>query len=376
MKKQAVVVQVLPSLQSGGVERGTLEIARYLVQQGYRSIVLSAGGRLVDTLEAQGSEHITIDIGKKSLLTLRHIPFLRRFLRTEQVDILHLRSRMPAWVCYLAWRSMPPAHRPRLVTTVHGLYSINRYSRIMTKGERVIAVSETVQSYIEQHYKTEKEKIALIYRGVDRAHYPFHYQPNTIWLNQWHQTYPALRNKKLLVLSGRISRLKGHTDLIKVMSKLSSLPSVHALIVGEVKKGKESYQQELVQLAKSLGVESTITFLGHRQDMREIMSIAKIVLSLSYTPESFGRVSIEALSLGVPVIGYDHGGVGEQLKMLLPEGKVAVGDIDALAERIQHWLQQPPIIQREHPFLLSEMVQQTVSVYEALLDESSPEYSL
>ena len=132
------VLQVLPSLEGGGVERGTLEVAAELVRRGHRSLVISSGGRLVAALEQEGSRHFSWPLGRKSLITLGYILPLRRFMAEQRVDIVHVRSRMPAWVVWLAWRGMDPASRPRLVTTVHGLYSVSRYSAVMTWGERVI----------------------------------------------------------------------------------------------------------------------------------------------------------------------------------------------------------------------------------------------
>ena len=153
--KKLTVVQILPALQSGGVERGTLEVAGALVHAGHRSIVVSAGGSLVRELVASGSEHISLPVGRKSLLTLLH------------VDILHARSRLPAWIAWLAWRGMPPQERPHFVTTVHGLYSVNRYSAIMTRGERVIAVSDTARQYILDNYsEVNPGSVVTIFRGV------------------------------------------------------------------------------------------------------------------------------------------------------------------------------------------------------------------
>jgi glycosyltransferase involved in cell wall biosynthesis len=142
------VLQVLPALDSGGVERGTLEIARALVAADHESWVVSAGGRLVSRLRRQGSQHIEWDLGRKNPLTLRHVPALRRWLRESAFDVVHLRSRMPAWLVWLAWRGMDPATRPRLVSTVHGLHSVSRYSAIVTCGERVIVVSDAVRRYV------------------------------------------------------------------------------------------------------------------------------------------------------------------------------------------------------------------------------------
>ena len=147
------VLQLLPALDGGGVEQGTVDIARGLCEAGHHALVISAGGRMVDDLQHAGARHLTLDIGRKSPLTLRHVGSLARLLAREQVDILHLRSRMPAWVGYLAWRRVPESDRPRLVSTVHGFYSVSRYSAIMTRGERVICVSQAIRDYVRDGCK-------------------------------------------------------------------------------------------------------------------------------------------------------------------------------------------------------------------------------
>ncbi|MCG8323936.1 MAG: glycosyltransferase, partial [Thiotrichales bacterium] len=136
------VIQALPALEVGGVERGTLEVAAELAARGHRSIVISSGGRLVSELARAGSEHINCPIGKKSLLTFRHVFTLREIFRRQNIDIVHARSRLPAWLCWLALRGMPADRRPAFITTVHGPYSVNAYSRIMCYGKHVIAISE------------------------------------------------------------------------------------------------------------------------------------------------------------------------------------------------------------------------------------------
>jgi hypothetical protein len=153
MAASLTVLQVLPALDSGGVERGTLEVGAYLSANGHRSIVISAGGRMVNLLEKQGSEHHAWPIGKKSLLTLKLVHQLRKFLEKENVDILHVRSRFPAWIAYLAWKKMNPKTRPAFLTTVHGPYSVSPYSEVMTKGERVIVISDMIREYVTSQYK-------------------------------------------------------------------------------------------------------------------------------------------------------------------------------------------------------------------------------
>jgi glycosyltransferase involved in cell wall biosynthesis len=333
--RRLTVVQLLPALESGGVERGTLEVGKYLVERGHRSIVISAGGRLVAQLVGEGSEHLTWDIGRKSLWTLRLVPRLRRFLTENRVDLLHARSRMPAWVAYLAWRGMDPATRPRFVTTVHGLYSVNPYSAVMVKGERIIAVSDTVRDYVLRHYpEVDPARLVVIPRGVDPAEYPHGYRPPEAWLAAWRAQYPQLIDKRLLTLPGRITRLKGHEDFIELVARLKAagLP-VHGLIVGGVHPRKRRYYNALVDKVQRMGLSADITFTGQRADLREIMAVSDLVLSLSTQPESFGRTVLEALSLGVPVVGYAHGGVGEVLQRLYPEGRVALGDLDGLVRK-------------------------------------------
>lgn len=366
--RRLTVVQVLPALESGGVERGTLEVGRYLVEQGHRSIVISAGGRMVEQLTRAGSEHLTWDIGRKRLWTLRLIPRLRRFLIDNRVDILHARSRMPAWVAYLAWRGMDPAVRPRFVTTVHGLYSVNAYSAVMVKGERVIAVSQTVRDYILCHYpKVEPARIVVIPRGVDPDEYPHGYQPPAEWLAAWRAQYPQLVGRKVLTLPGRITRLKGHEDFIELIARLkASGEPVHGLIVGGADPRKAAYLRELQTKIAAAGLSADISLTGQRDDLREIMAVSDLVLSLSKQPESFGRTVLEALSLGVPVVGYAHGGVGEVLAARMPAGAVAVGDHNALTERVRELLH---LGVRPHPaggHTLRAMLSATLDLYTAL----------
>jgi glycosyltransferase involved in cell wall biosynthesis len=358
------VVQVLPALQSGGVERGTLEVAEYLVQHGHRSTVISAGGRMVSKLKAAGSHHVTMDIGRKSLCTLRFINRLKTFLIENQVDILHVRSRFPAWICYLVWKSMDPITRPKLITTVHGPYSVNAYSKIMTKGEQVIVISKMIRDYVIKNYQVSPEKLMLNYRGVSDTDHPYGYQPSDKWLNQWYLDYPQTRNKLLITLPGRLTRWKGQLDFIEVIAKIKPInPQVHGLIVGEAKKGKTAFLETLKQKVDELELTGNISFTGHRSDVREVMAISNIVMSLSTTPEAFGRISIEALSMGRPVIAYAHGGVEEQLSQILPSGLVTVGDTEKVANLAAYWLEKPPIIPEKHSFSLQSMLENTLTVY-------------
>lgn len=360
------ILQLLPALDSGGVERGTLEVGKHLVDNGHRSLVISAGGRMVDQLQQEGSTHFAWPIGKKSLWTLRHVGRLRRFLREQQVDIVHARSRMPAWVAWLAWRGMEAAHRPRFVTTVHGLYSVNAYSAIMARGEQVIAVSETVRDYVLNNYpSTDPARIRVIPRGIDPLAYPHGYTPDPAWLERWQAQYPQLAGRTILTLPGRITRLKGHEDFIELIARLRATgEAVHGLIVGGAEVKKLPYLAELQQTVRQRGLSDDITFTGQRSDLREIMAISDIVLSLSSKPEAFGRTVLEALGIGIPVVGYAHGGVGEQLSRLYPQGQVTLGDLDGLVEHCRKVGRQTRIIPAAALPTLQSMLASTLSVYE------------
>lgn len=370
MSRKLTVLQMLPALEGGGVERGTLEVAAELVRQGHRSIVISCGGALVDRLLAEGSEHVCWDVRSKRPWTLRYVRRLRRFLQDKRVDILHPRSRVPAWVAYLAWRKMLAKTRPHLVTTVHGLNSVNAYSRIMTRGERVIVVSDTVRDYIMQNYpQTDPQRLRLIPRGIDPAEFPHAWKPADAWQRSWYAQYPQLRDRKVLTLPGRITRLKGHQDFIELVAQLrQGGANVHGLVVGGEDPYRKAYAQEIRELVREKRLEADITFTGARSDIRDVFAVSDLVLSLSQQPESFGRTVLEALSLGIPVVGYDRGGVGEILEALYPAGRVPSGDLSALQTTVEDLLKAAPPVPAEQPFTLSAMLASTLAVYRELAD--------
>ena len=370
--RRLTVLQVLPALESGGVEKGTLEIAAALVENGHRSMVMSAGGRLVEQLRSAGSEHFDWPIGKKSLATLLLIGKLRKFFIEQQIDIVHVRSRLPAWIVYLAWKSMDPVNRPRFVTTVHGFNSVSWYSEIMIRGEKVIAVSNSVKQYVLENYlRAEADTITVIHRGIDRELYPYGYRPAESWVSDWYQQFPSLVEQKIVTLPGRITRLKGHEDFVKIIKTLVAKSyAVTGVIAGGAEEKKREYFESLQALIKNEGLDNHIIFTGHRSDLREIMAVSDVVLSLTQKPESFGRTTLEALSMGVPVCGYAHGGVKEQLDVLLPEGEVEPGNVQAVSNTLSRWFDDPPGIVREHDFLLGNMLDETLKLYEELVPVS------
>lgn len=370
MKKKLTIVQLLPDLNSGGVEKGTLEVAKAIVEAGHRSIVISGGGRLVELLEREGSEHVNWNIGKKSLLTFFQVRPIRKWLQENNIDVIHVRSRLPAWVAYLAWRKMPSKSRPYFITTMHGLNSVSRYSKVMTYGEKIIAVSNTVHDYILNNYPdTLEDKITIIPRGIDITEFPFSYQPDNNWFKKWNVDFPRAKGKWLITIPGRLTRLKGHNDFIDVIKKLKgSHPNVHGLIVGGEDPKRLSYAQELYNRVKNEGLESNITFTGFREDMKQIYAVSSVVLSLSIKPESFGRTTVEAISLGKAVIAYNHGGVGETLGNIYPKGLVALGDIQGISKRCSQLYNSEITAPKhaQHHYMKQDMLDQTIELYESL----------
>lgn len=365
--RKLTVLQVLPALESGGVERGVLEVAEALVAAGHRSLVVSGGGRMVSELTSRGSEHFEKSLGTKSPLTLRHALWLRRLMIDQRIDVVDIHSRMPGWVTWLAWKSLPPAKRPAFVSTLHGLHSTGFYSSVMCRGEHVIVVSETVRDYVRKNYSfVPEDRMHLIHRGIDGREYPRGFQPDDKWKGDFFQQFPATKNQPLLTLAGRITRLKGHEDLLKLMARLRDRGlTAHALIVGGADPRKAAYADEMKALAASLKLSNNVTFTGHRSDLKQIYAISSIVFSLSSTPESFGRTVAEALSIGTPVVGYNHGGVSEILAAEFPSGAVEKGNLDALTATVEAILKQN---QRPIPgpnvFEKEAMLRKTLDIYE------------
>lgn len=361
------VVQLIPALHSGGAERSVLEVGQALVQAGHRSIVISAGGRLVKQLQTEGSEHITLDIGRKSLLTLGRLGRLRRILRELKPDVVHVRSRLPAWMGWWALKGMSP--RPHFITTVHGLNSPGRYSAIMLRGERIVVVSQTVRDYLISHYdKVDTTRIRIVPRGIDPDKFPYGHRPDESWQRAFFNEFPNLAGAPLLTLPGRGTRLKGHHDAIELVAELKQRGiDTRLLLLGVIEPGREAYVQELKDLIKGRGVTNQVVMTAPREDVRDIYAMSALILQLSNKPEAFGRTVVEALALCRPVLGYAHGGVGELLAELYPAGRVPPGDRERLVERAAELLRVAPPISPLQRYRLVDMQHASLALYEEVV---------
>ncbi|WP_323846705.1 glycosyltransferase family 4 protein [Microbulbifer magnicolonia] len=367
-------MQLLPALNSGGVERGTVDFARALVAAGHESIVISSGGRMVEQLQREGSRHIAMPIHRKSLASLWQVRPLRKLLTELHADIVHVRSRVPAWLTYLAWKKMPAASRPRLVSTAHGLYSINRYSAVMAKSEQVIAISQCVRDYLVENYPKDLQRPPqIVYRGVDtREFYPDLPLPED-WLANTCAEFPQLRDRRWLLLPGRLTRWKGQEDFIDLMARLAEKHAdIHGVILGGSEPNKAHYEEELKQRARDLGIADRVSFVGHRADIRYWYRQSALVFNLSQRPEPFGRTVIEAAAIGTPIVGYDIGGPAESLRACFPEGLVAKSDPEALYKTTCALLDGPALSARLTPeFTLENQARHTIEIYQSLLTEKS-----
>ena len=370
------VVQALAALSLGGSELVATELAEFL-GPAHRVTVIAGAGPLQARVEAAGAEFLSWPIGRKRLGTLAYIRRLADWLRAEQPDIVHVHSRLPAWICRLAFRQLKPEQRPAFITSVHGHYSVSRYSAVMASGDRVIAVSDHIRDYTLRYYPmADPARLATIHGGTDPAVFRYGYRPGPAWWRQTLAEYPELRDRRILCLPGRLSRYKGHATFIEMIAALAAeFPEVHGVVVGKAKPGSR-FRSELEGLAERSGILNRITFTGDRTDMRDWMSASEIVFNLcSDPPEAFGRIVPEALHLGVPAIGWNHGGVQEVLERMFPEGAVQPDQPRELLARARSFLRARPVVAPSREFLLEDSMNKTLRLYQSTLTPGPAEAS-
>ncbi len=323
--RRLTVMQLVPALASGGVERTTLEVAAAVVAAGHRSIVVSAGGRLVPDLETAGSEHVTLPIGSKSLRALVSARALRTLLAGLRPDIVHARSRLPAWLGWWALRGLTTP-RPHFITSVHGLNSPGWYSSILARGERVICVSPTVREHVLRQWpSTDLARLCIIEPGID----VLHFSAGTIATPDG--AAPPGPHIWRLLLPGRGTRLKGHAHAIDLVADLRAAGVAADLhLLGALEPGREAYVAQLRAQAAALGISAQVRISEPSPEIVAAYRDCDLVLQVSDKPEAFGRTVVEALSVGKPVVGWAHGGVGDLLARHFPQGAVPLGDRQAL----------------------------------------------
>jgi glycosyltransferase involved in cell wall biosynthesis len=335
--QKKTILQVVPALISGGVERGTIEIAKYIVDAGHNSIVISAGGPLVESLIENGSEHIELNVASKNpFMIWRNACKIANIIRNKNVNIVHARSRAPAWSCYMAAKKT----NIKLITTFHGIYNFKNfikkfYNSVMTEGVRVIAVSNFVKKHIVDNYKVDSNKITVIHRGVN--HEEFSKEQNSeSKLASFREKYNVPADTPVLLLPARMTYWKGHTVLIDAIEKIKHL-NFYCIMAGDLAK-HPAYISRIKDKIHNYKIQNRIQLFGNEPDMIGLYGISDIVLSTSIEPEAFGRTIIEAQSMEKLVIATNIGGACETIQDGANGFHVKPNDSVALAQKIEHCL--------------------------------------
>ncbi|MCM2471871.1 glycosyltransferase family 4 protein [Rhizobium sp. CG5] len=324
------ILQLLPALGDGGVERSAVEMAEYLSARQLDNWVVSAGGPLVPHVEAAGGRHVTLDVGRKSPVALLSSAWsLARLIDAEKIDIVHARSRMPAWVALLALRLA--RRKPAFLTTFHGVYghrnALKRfYNSAMLRGRAVIANSEFIRHHIAEVYGYPDSRIIVAPRGID----PALFDP-ALYSRQSRDAIRAdlggLPDGPLVVMVGRITGWKGHAVLIDAFARLAAKNARLAIVGG----GVDTAVADLCQRIAALDLGDRVMLTGSRRDIPAILAASDLAISASTLPEAFGRAAIEAQAMEVPVVATAHGGSLETVMPGVTGWLVPPGDAPALA---------------------------------------------
>ena len=352
------ILQIVPELNVGGVETGTLDLAKYLVRSGHKVVVVSAGGTLVSDLEAIGAKHYALAVHKKSFFSMyKLVPVLAQIINQEQIDIVHARSRVPAWIAYFATRRTKVV----FITTCHGYYQKHPFSYVMGWGKRVIALSNVIARHMIEDFGVLHERIRIVPRSVDMEKFKY--------------LSPDKKRKEEFNVGiiGRITPLKGHLYFIKAMARIArQVPRLKIWIVGEAPASKEAYKEEVQVLVRRLGLWHCTEFLGTQKDIPGILAHLDLVVLATTTHEAFGRVIVEAQASGVPVVATRVGGVID----IIEDGKngflVPPADPKSMADAIfkiykdtalARTLSENALLKVKEQYNVELMVKNTLDVY-------------
>ena len=379
--KPPVVLQVVPGLATGGAERGCVDVGVALAATGAHTLVASAGGPMTRELDRAGVEHVRLALDSKNPWTIwRNADRLAEIIRAEGVEVVHARSRAPAWSAWLAAQRTGA----RFMTTFHAPYNFKsrlkqRYNSVMAKGERIIAISEFIRSHILDNYEVSPEVVRVIHRGID--HGIFHpdrvTQPRLIQLaQQWRLP----DDRPVVLLPGRLTRWKGQLDLIDALAKLKRRDVVCLMVGGD--QGRHRYRRELEHRIAQHDLGGVVHLVDHCTDMAAAYMLSTVVVSASREPEAFGRVIVEAQAMGKPVIVTNIGAVMETVIPGETAEIVPPADPEALADALAHALsltgeERAMVAERamahatKH-FHKERMCRETLAVYRELADSPRP----
>jgi glycosyltransferase involved in cell wall biosynthesis len=376
------VLQIIPALGAGGAEQAVVDINAALIQHGDASFVVSQGGVREAEIVAAGGTHIRLSAASKNPRTIiANSQKLAALIREQKIDIIHARSRAPAWSAWLAARQTGCVY----MTTFHAAYAFNNplkkfYNRVMTRGEHIIAISDFIAQHIKTHYGVAADKITTIYRGINLER--FDRQDVTLErITALRSLWKLADGQRVVLLPARLSRIKGHTVLIEAMRLLAEQGEAEDAVVVMIgaEQGRTQYVKDLWNQIISNRLRDRVVLADHCDDMPAAYALADLVVVPSLVPEGFGRVPVEAQVMGVPVIASDLGATRETIIPDVTGWLVPPDDAPALAEKMHLALkllpaerarlaQQAVAHARSH-FTLTKMVQETLAVYQRVLTD-------
>ncbi len=352
-------MQLLPALELGGTERGVVDLARAMKKIGHDTIVVSSGGALVAELQKTGIPHYGLPVHQKSLASLFLIDELVKIIQREHVDIIHARSRVPAWLGWLAARKTGIP----FITTCHGHYSVHPLSFVMGWGKRVIVASHAIGRRMIDLFGVPPDRIRLIPRGVDLSQFTFSFAK-----------FEKHKGPLRIVLIGRFSPSKGQVDFLKAVHLLRSrMTHFEVSIVGSEGKGRHRYTDLMKKTIHQFGLESCVKILPPTRDIPGLLAQSDLLVLSSLLPEPFGRVIIEAGAVGTPVAATWLGGVLDIIDHNVNGLLFPPKNIPAMAEAMYELLtdrdkaKQFAVSLRkkvEEKFNLDQMVQKTLEIYQ------------
>ncbi len=374
--RQPVIVQILPALVSGGVERGTVEIAQAVQAAGGHAVVISNGGPLVRHIERCGGKHIVLQVNVKNPMRW---PGLRRqlksILQVENADIVHVRSRVPAWLALTLAKSMGIA----TISTVHGRFTTGsflkrRYNAKLLDAGQVIAISDYVHGLITSQYVGVEDRLRVVHRGVDTDIF----DPSAVSqvrIINFANTVALPEAVSVIMMPARSSSWKGHHILLDALAKLKDLDFV-CLFVG-ASDGKPGFVRDIAEYALARGLEGRFRLTPFVDDMPAALMVADVVVMPSITPEPFGRVALEAQAMGRPIVAFAHGGAVESIEHRKTGWLATPGDAESLAANIRTALSLEPQARKalatharahiEAHFSTVKMCQETLKIYRRML---------
>ena len=374
--RQPVIVQILPALVRGGVERGTVEMAHAIQAAGGYAVVISNGGPLVRHIERCGGKHISLPVHVKNPLRW---PGLRRQLKTifqaENADIVHVRSRVPAWLALTLAKSMGIA----TISTVHSRFTARsflkrRYNAKLLDAGQVIAISDYVHGLITSQYIGVEDRLTVVHRGVDTDTFDPAAVSQARIIN-FADTVALPEDVPVIMMPARSSSWKGHHILLDALAKLKDLNFV-CLFVG-ASDGKAGFVKDITDYAHAHGLEGRFRLTPVVDDMPAALMVADVVVMPSITPEPFGRVALEAQAMGRPIVAFAHGGAVESIEHGKTGWLATPGDVDSLAENMRAALTLNPRARnafatdaRAHinaHFSTDKMCQKTLKIYRRML---------